>query len=109
MFPNQEEPVATIQYQLLKAGPPRLLRPPRPGPCLNFGFQLTLFGPRGADYARHTTTGLVWLKFAVAALNGDFSSLICRKKIVKLNMYPVFLNLNYHIKLDDVGVCHKKL
>ena len=23
-------------------GPPRLLRPPRPGPCLNFGFQYAL-------------------------------------------------------------------
>ena len=27
-----------FEYKLL-AGPPRLLRPPRPGPCLNFGFQ----------------------------------------------------------------------
>ena len=28
-------------------GPLRLLRPPRPGPCLNFGLQLTLSQPGG--------------------------------------------------------------
>ena len=27
------------------------------GPGGHFGYQLTLFGPRGADYARHITTG----------------------------------------------------
>ena len=26
-------------------------------PPQNLGYQLTLFGPRGADYARHITTG----------------------------------------------------
>jgi hypothetical protein len=30
-----------------RTGPPRLLRPPRPGPCLNFGLQLTLSQPGG--------------------------------------------------------------
>ena len=29
------------------SGAPRLLRPPRPGPCLNFGLQLTLSQPGG--------------------------------------------------------------
>ena len=31
--------VTFVQFQISLAGPPRLLRPPRPGPCPNFGFQ----------------------------------------------------------------------
>ena len=36
--------LATLHSQ---SGAPRLLRPPRPGPCLNFGLQLTLSQPGG--------------------------------------------------------------
>ena len=50
------------------SGAPRLLRPPRPGPYLKSGLQLTLSQPGGADYAHHNTMGLVWLKFDVAPL-----------------------------------------
>ena len=31
----------------ISSGAPGLLRPPRPGPCLNFGLQLTLSQPGG--------------------------------------------------------------
>ena len=34
-----------------------------------FWDQLTLSQPGGADYTHHSTMGLVWLKFAVAALH----------------------------------------
>ena len=33
------------------------LMPETQGPPKNLGYQLTLFGPRGADYARHITAG----------------------------------------------------
>ena len=52
-----------------KTGKTAVLRPPRPGPCLKSGLQLTLSQPGGgADYAHHNTMGLVWLKFNVAPL-----------------------------------------
>ena len=52
------------------SGTPRLLSPPRPGPCLKSWLQLALsqLGGGGADYAHHNTMGLVWLKFKLAPL-----------------------------------------
>jgi hypothetical protein len=67
---GQDQSLSYIQASLtsveeleeLNSGVPRLLTPPRPGPCLNFGLQFTLSQPGGQ------TMGLVWLKFAVSPL-----------------------------------------
>ena len=48
---------------LQRSGTPRLVRHPRPGPCLNFGLKLTLSQP-GWVGKLYTPMGLVWLKFA---------------------------------------------
>ena len=46
-------------------GPLWLARPPRPGPCLDFGFQYALIRN---NQIGGRILGLVWLKFAVASL-----------------------------------------
>ena len=46
-----------------------LLRPLRPGSCLNFGFQYALMRNNRSKKIWGRIFGLVWLKLAVAALN----------------------------------------
>ena len=59
-----------IFNHLLTAGLPRLARPPRSGPCLEFGFQYALIRNNGSKkfWVEYWTMDLAWLKFAVAAL-----------------------------------------
>ena len=54
-----------IDYSRL-TGPPRLARPPRPGPCLDFGFKYAKKQPVKKNWGR--ILGLAWLKFTVASL-----------------------------------------
>jgi hypothetical protein len=67
-----EEIGATLQIlqivgnsTLFYPGPPRLLRPPRPGPCLNFGFQYALIRSNqskkfGVEYWALPGSNLPW-------------------------------------------------
>ena len=50
------------------AGTPRLARPPRPGPCLDFGFQYAFIRNNRSKNFLGRLLGLAWLKFAVASL-----------------------------------------
>ena len=49
-------------------GTPRLARPPRPGPCLDFGFQYTLIRNNWLKKNGGRILGLAWHKFAAATL-----------------------------------------
>ena len=50
------------------SGPPRLARPPRPGPCLDFGFQYTLIRNNRSKKFGDRILGIAWLKFDVTPL-----------------------------------------
>ena len=57
-----------INFDRLLTGPPRLARPPRPGPCLDFGFQDALTRNNWSKKNWDRILGLAWLKFTVASL-----------------------------------------
>ena len=66
--------VITIWDAIALAGAPWLARPPRPGPCLDFGFQYTIIRNNWPKEICGRILGLAWLKFVVAPL-GPFCSL----------------------------------
>ena len=50
------------------SGAPRMARPPRPGPCLDFGFQYSLIRNNLSKKFGGRILGLARLKFAMAPL-----------------------------------------
>ena len=50
------------------SGAPRLSRHPRPGPCVDFGFQYTLIRNNRSKKFGDRILGIAWLKFDVTPL-----------------------------------------
>ena len=64
------------------SGPPRLLRPPRPEPCLNFGLHLTLSQPGG----QIMPTTVLW---ALSASNSPWRPLVVYNHHYVFTVKPV--------------------
>jgi hypothetical protein len=54
--------------QKINAGAPRLARPPRPGPCLEFWVSIGSYKKQPVKKIWARILGLAWLKFVVAPL-----------------------------------------
>ena len=84
-------------------GPPRLARPPRPGPCLKFGFQYALVRNNQSKKFWGRILGLAWLKFAVAPLiqgNKLYGSL-------QVNQYLLCsFGLSNYRQIDLISLCN---
>ena len=78
----------------LSSGPPRLARPPRPRPCLDFGFQYAHIRNNRSKKISGRILGLAWLKFAVASLimvrNLQCARYFCVPRTISIPKYAVY-------------------
>ena len=83
-------------------GPPRLARPPRPGPCLDCGFSICSYKKQPVKNIWGRILGLARLKFAVAAL------MLCWKCLMQ-RAYAGTFDLSSSVPDGELATLHCKV